>query len=559
MFHLMNSSEADPERLQSLNNSIEELIQMSNEYRDLVFKEQTYYKKIKNSCKEELEFIEVMEVIDKKKAEELKKTITAVLSADYQMSKLLPSWGDSSQPGETYFLRKFMMEVMGITFSATYFGGVEYDMKSSIYIVDERQAGKKSSDQTIFFIDHYVQVVLRKWYRDVNLWMDNAGNNKNRYVFAYICELVANNEFESVRVSFMVPGHTKFDVDNLFARIAHTYSKSDVFSIEDLVNIATRFALTFHREAQDVCYWKKSIKTKYSKLNNIKKFRDFLFTNKSDVSVSVRMKECVYDGDYDEIEDFITKTGEKLSPETYLTSNRTSKLSTEKINDLKKQLKHIPEERRMFIQSLIDDNDQFIDPKLWKKLEKKEEELLKHEKRVERLLRQLRKEAERKRRRIENSKTLNQTKNQKTFDLVKGLGQLHVVNGIVIVYYVLPFLTVNEVNKICILSKAWYYLSCNYFGSLLDEIVTFFEPEDLWVDQFEDYDADEFEWVNKIDWYSNIDDFYGDSDDWYDSIDGWSDDIDTFGAKNKVGDILKSLSTTMTLKTAKKYFENKDI
>jgi hypothetical protein len=32
-----------------------------------------------------------MEVIDKKKAEELKKTETAVLSADYQMSKLLPS------------------------------------------------------------------------------------------------------------------------------------------------------------------------------------------------------------------------------------------------------------------------------------------------------------------------------------------------------------------------------------------------------------------------------------------------------------------------------------
>ncbi len=73
MFHFMNSSEADPERLQSLNNSIEELIEMSNEYRDLVFKEQTYYKKIKKSCKEELEFIEVMEVIDEKKAEELKK------------------------------------------------------------------------------------------------------------------------------------------------------------------------------------------------------------------------------------------------------------------------------------------------------------------------------------------------------------------------------------------------------------------------------------------------------------------------------------------------------
>lgn len=197
------------------------------------------------------------------------------------MCKLLPSWGDSPQPGETCFLRKFMIEVMGITFAATYFDGVECDMKSSIYIVDERQAGKKSSDHTISFIDHYLHDVLHKWYRHVHLSMDNAGSNKNRYVLAYICELVTNNEFESVRVSFMVPGNTKFDVDNLIAGIAHAYSKSDVFDIEDLVNIAARFSSTFHREAQDVCYWKKSIKTKYSKRNNIKRFRDFLFRKKS--------------------------------------------------------------------------------------------------------------------------------------------------------------------------------------------------------------------------------------------------------------------------------------
>lgn len=73
VFHLISSSEADPERLQSLNNSIEELIKKCSEHRDLAFKEQDYYKKIKNSCKEELERIEAMEVIDEKKAEELKK------------------------------------------------------------------------------------------------------------------------------------------------------------------------------------------------------------------------------------------------------------------------------------------------------------------------------------------------------------------------------------------------------------------------------------------------------------------------------------------------------
>lgn len=45
---------------------------------------------------------------------------------------------------------------------------------------------------------------------------------------------------------------------------------------------------------------------------------------------------------------------------------------------------------------------------------------------------------------------------------------------------------------ISLLNKAWYYIICDYFGPLIDEIDRFFEPEDLWVDEFEDCDEDEF-------------------------------------------------------------------
>ena len=38
-------------------------------------------------------------------------------------------------------------------------------------------------------------------------------------------------------ISFMIAGHTKFNVDQLFAKIAITYNKSDVFNCKDLAGI----------------------------------------------------------------------------------------------------------------------------------------------------------------------------------------------------------------------------------------------------------------------------------------------------------------------------------
>ena len=72
----------------------------------------------------------------------LKHNFTAVLSADYQMQKLVPYWGKSPQPGATYYLQKLSHDVFGIVDHS--------DNHSTLYFFDET-VGPKNTDHTISF------------------------------------------------------------------------------------------------------------------------------------------------------------------------------------------------------------------------------------------------------------------------------------------------------------------------------------------------------------------------------------------------------------------------
>ena len=66
--------------------------------------------------------------------------------------------------------------------------------------------------------------------------------NKNRFTLAWAAEMVEQNVFDFIRISFMIAGHTKFSPDLLFTRISQTYHHSDVFNTEDLKEVALRYA-----------------------------------------------------------------------------------------------------------------------------------------------------------------------------------------------------------------------------------------------------------------------------------------------------------------------------
>ena len=48
------------------------------------------------------------------KLHSLKNKFNLVVSADYQMGKLIPYWGYSPQPGSAYYLQKLNHDVFGI-------------------------------------------------------------------------------------------------------------------------------------------------------------------------------------------------------------------------------------------------------------------------------------------------------------------------------------------------------------------------------------------------------------------------------------------------------------
>ena len=57
--------------------------------------------------------------------------------------------------------------------------------------------------------------------------------------------MVKRGRFDSVRFFYMVVGHTKFQPDRLFASIAKTFYKRDVFCIEMLDAIAKQYSTSY--------------------------------------------------------------------------------------------------------------------------------------------------------------------------------------------------------------------------------------------------------------------------------------------------------------------------
>jgi len=173
-----------------------------------------YYRRLASECA--FTYKQIVSLMGKEKLtpdeevrlEGLTNNFSALLSADYMMGKNLPYWGESAQPGKTYYMMKLVCDVFGI---------VDHGLSQKFtYICDERAAGSKSTDHTITFIDYYVSVCIPSWVRKITLCLDNARICKNQYLVVWATELVKKGRFSSVRFIYTTVGHTKFDPDNCF-------------------------------------------------------------------------------------------------------------------------------------------------------------------------------------------------------------------------------------------------------------------------------------------------------------------------------------------------------
>ena len=205
---------------------------------------------------------------EEERLRQLKHLFTAVLSVDYQMSKLVPSWGLSPQPGSTYYLQKLSNDILGI---------IDHrDGSGTLYIFDER-VGPKNTDHTASYLFHFLQNAMPTWSTRVHIFLDNAcSTNKNASLMSWAMELIQQRKKEFLRISFMVAGHTKFEPDRLFSLTAKVYASSDVFTTTELADVMSSYAHTIVDDGSLVFPWREELAKKYSKLPGIRELHDFI-------------------------------------------------------------------------------------------------------------------------------------------------------------------------------------------------------------------------------------------------------------------------------------------
>ena len=106
------SANAEAEEIKWLEDDISALNQALENHRQVAQASHQFFVDVTKQCA--AEWAEICELERKpsltddenEKLAVLKHKFTLVISADYQMSKLVPYWGMSPQPGSTYYLQK---------------------------------------------------------------------------------------------------------------------------------------------------------------------------------------------------------------------------------------------------------------------------------------------------------------------------------------------------------------------------------------------------------------------------------------------------------------------
>ena len=295
IYRTLQSGNALVEDVEELKKSKEALEQRLQEHRAVAKESLECYRKMKEKCSKQWKEISDLEKTEpsverNKTLQQLQSTFTLLLSADYQMSKLLPYWGHTAQPSSTYYLQKVSYDIYGI---------VDHrDGTGNLYLLNET-AGPKNTDHSISYLLHYLKSSGRipSWVRRVHVFMDNAGStNKNQFMMAAVLEVVQQNILDYFRISFMVAGHTKFAPDQLFAITARDFYSSDIFNERELTEVMQRHASVMFDSGRIVRCWRDVVSKKYSNLPGIRELHDFLALRNAGENATMMVRDNCYSG-----------------------------------------------------------------------------------------------------------------------------------------------------------------------------------------------------------------------------------------------------------------------
>jgi hypothetical protein len=140
---------------------------------------------------------------------------TTCLNFDYQKNMPLPVTNTS---GEFYSRQLWL-----INFAI-------HDLRtgeSTMFLYSESYA-QKGANEVLSCLNYYIRNCLPPNTKDLMLWCDNCyGQNKNRYTIAYLNSL--HEDFETIQITFPIPGHTRMAVDRDFAQVEKLKRKHDQF------------------------------------------------------------------------------------------------------------------------------------------------------------------------------------------------------------------------------------------------------------------------------------------------------------------------------------------
>ena len=290
-----------------------------------------YYKSTIDRCRQQWNTISQLTTIrsptrtERDELQTARHCFTLVISADYQQSKLIPSWGRTEQPGSTYYLQKVSHDIFGI---------VDHrEEKSVTYVFDER-IGPKNTDHTVSLLTQFWQNVSHEhpWINRLAIFLDNAtSTNKNKYLFSWAMEMVSSGKVDHVHISFMIAGHTKFAPDRLFSIIGSAYKSEDVFTIDELKAICDTCAKCYIEKGDMVHTWRDSITQKYSDLPGVRKYHDFLIVKSHDSGVVMKVRENCFSGSWSESPLHADADG---TPTITYRDTRTRQLTSEKMANI---------------------------------------------------------------------------------------------------------------------------------------------------------------------------------------------------------------------------------
>ena len=136
---------------------------------------------------------------------------------------------NAQQPGPIFFKTPRKCGIFGVSCEAT--------SSQMNYLIDEADGIGKGANATISLIHHYLQSHGLK-ERHLLLHADNCvGQNKNNMLIQYLVWRTLAGLNDTVELSFMLVGHTKFAPDRFFGLFKRLYRWSQVDTITDIVRV----------------------------------------------------------------------------------------------------------------------------------------------------------------------------------------------------------------------------------------------------------------------------------------------------------------------------------